>query len=238
MSNGAKQAGLAVKWGLERDVAAARTFQKNFVDAVCENASVEQFIHFPPAQYHVDILHLSPPCQSFSAMQTRRGEHAEENEVVILSVNELVKMIQPRIITMEEVPGLLFDRSIDFFALVIGTLTEHGYSVRWKVANFLDYGVPQARQRLILIAAASVKPTKSTPKLKKPPAPFRTNKCPSPQTQQPFTTIRPPNAPSNSQHHLLHDRQHPSIHHTPRSPRALPPPAPPVRRRPSASLPD
>lgn len=144
-------------------MAAARTFQKNFVDAVCENASVEQFIHFPPGQYHVDILHFSPPCQSFSAMQTRRGEHAEENEVVILSINELVKMIQPRIITMEEVPGLLYDRCIDFFALVIGTLTDYDYSVRWKIANLMDYGVPQARQRLILIAAASVEVNKSTP---------------------------------------------------------------------------
>lgn len=153
MSCGAKKAGLVVKWGLERDENAARTYQKNFVDAICELASVEQFVHFPPEEFRVDILHFSPPCQSFSPMQTRRGIDWEEKQVVILSIDELVKMVRPRIITMEEVPGLHFEKNIDFFATVVRTLISYGYSVRWKFMNMIHYGAPQSRRRLMLIAA-------------------------------------------------------------------------------------
>lgn len=152
VSSGAKQAGLKVVWGLERDDDAARSFNQNFPEAVCEVASVEQFIHFP-SDYRVDIMHISPPCPSFSPMQTRPGKDFEEKQVVILSVEELVKRIQPRIVTMEETFGLLFARNMDFFATVIRSLNDSGYSVRWKILNLSHYGAPQPRRRLIIIAA-------------------------------------------------------------------------------------
>lgn len=156
VSSGAKQAGLKVAWGLERDDDAARSFNQNFPDAVCEVASVEQFIHFPAADYRVDIMHISPPCPSFSPMQTRPGKDFEEKQVVILSVEELVKRIRPRIVTMEETFGLLFERNMDFFATVIRSLNDFGYSVRWKILNLSHYGAPHPRRRLIVIAARYV----------------------------------------------------------------------------------
>lgn len=153
VSSGAKQAGLKIAWGLERDNDAAQSFNQNFPEAVCEMCSVEQFIQFPAAEYHVDVMHISPPCPSFSPMQTRPGKDFEEKQVVILSVEELVKRIQPRIVTMEETFGLLFERNFDFFATVVRSLNDFGYSVRWKILNLRHYGAPQPRRRLIIIAA-------------------------------------------------------------------------------------
>ncbi len=153
VSCGAKQAGLKVIWGLERDVNAANNFHQNFPSAVCEVASVEQFINFSAAEYKVDIMHVSPPCPSFSPMQTIKGKDFEEKQVVILSLNELVKMIRPRIVTMEETFGLLFDRNTDFFATVVRTLNDYRYSVRWRILDLSHYGAPQARRRLIMVAA-------------------------------------------------------------------------------------
>ena len=156
MSCGAAMAGLLVRWGLDFNLDAMRTYQLNFKDATGECASVEHFLNadiYPPAQYRVDVLHMSPPCQSFSPAQTVKPEDFEDKQVVILAVNDLVKMIKPRIITMEETYGLLHEVNRDFFKSVVNSLTEQGYSVRWKVMNFMEYGVPQARRRVVLIAA-------------------------------------------------------------------------------------
>lgn len=87
-------------------------------------------------------------------MQTRRGSDWEEKQVAILSISELVKMLRPRMITMEETFGLHFEKNMDFFVTVVRTLNDYSYSVRWKIMNLMDHGVPQPRRRLILIAAA------------------------------------------------------------------------------------
>lgn len=154
MSSGAKQAGLSVKWGQDKDVPASRTYRKNFPGAICEVIPIDLFIHCDPEPYHVvDILHASPPCQSFSPLQTRPGPDAEEKQAPIFAMDDLIKKCRPRIITMEETFGLDFPENKLYLAMVVRTLTDNGYSVRWKIMNFLQYGAPQARNRLMLIAA-------------------------------------------------------------------------------------
>lgn len=161
MSSGAKQAGLAVKWGLDFDRQAIRTYQLNFEGASCENTSVDHFLNaaiFPPEQYHVDVLHVSPPCPPFSPAQSVKPEDYEDQQVVILAVNDLVKMVKPRIVTMEETFGLLHPVNRDFLNSVVNSLVDQGYSVRWKVMDFGEYGVPQKRRRLVLLASGYVQP--------------------------------------------------------------------------------
>ena len=168
MSCGAKLAGLTVKWGLDFDREAIRTFQLNFEGASCENTSVDHFLNadiFPPEQYHVDVLHMSPPCQSFSPAQAIKPEDFEDKQAVILAVNDLVKMVKPRIITMEETFGLLHPVNRKFFISVVNSLVDQGYSVRWKVMNFGQYGVPQNRRRLVLIASGYVVSSSHAPSM-------------------------------------------------------------------------
>ena len=158
-SCGAKLAGLHVKWGLDFNREAIRTYQLNFDDASCENASIEHFLNaniFSPDEYHVDVLHLSPPCQSFSPAQVNKPEDFEDKQAVILAVNDLVKMVKPRIVTMEETFGLLHPMNRRFFVSVVNSLIDQDYSVRWKVMNFAEYGVPQNRRRVVLIASGYV----------------------------------------------------------------------------------
>ena len=159
MSCGAKLAGLKVRWGLDFNREAIRTYQLNFDGASCENASIEQFLNaeiFAPTDYRVDIMHLSPPCQSFSPAQVVKPADFEDKQAVILAANELVKMVRPRVVTMEETFGLLHEANRGFFISIVSSLVDQGYSVRWKVMNFGEYGVPQDRRRAVLIASGYV----------------------------------------------------------------------------------
>ena len=159
MSCGAKLAGLQIKWGLDFNLEAVRTYQLNFDGASCENASVEHFLNaeiFAPADYRVDVMHLSPPCPSFSPAQVVKPKDYENKQAIILATGDLVKMIRPRIVTMEETFGLLHEPNRGFFTSVVSSLVDQDYSVRWKVMNFGEYGVPQDRRRLVVIASGYV----------------------------------------------------------------------------------
>jgi DNA (cytosine-5)-methyltransferase 1 len=104
----------------------------------------------------VDVLHMSPPCQPFSAAHTIPSEMQDEiNQAALLSVGHLLEKIRPRIATIEETEGLI-NRHVEWFSALINIFITLGYSVRWKVVRCQDYGVPQQRKRLFIIAAGLV----------------------------------------------------------------------------------
>ena len=157
MSCGAKQAGLRVVYGFDRNQHAIATYRMNYHDAIAYHASAEDFMSLTDNEsidegFKVDILHMSPPCQYFSPAHTVAGRDDEENQAAIFAIDTLLKKALPRIATLEETPGLK-SRFRDFFNRVLQMFTEHGYSVRYKVVNFADYGLPQARKRLMIVAA-------------------------------------------------------------------------------------
>ena len=115
------------------------------VDGFCGRSDGDRFI--------VDILHMSPPCQPFSPAHTVPSEIQDEiNQAALFSVWHLLQKIKPRIATIEETEGLV-NRHIDWFHALINIFICNGYSVRWKVVRCQDYGVPQQRKRLFIIAA-------------------------------------------------------------------------------------
>ncbi|KAI9739204.1 MAG: hypothetical protein M1834_007417 [Cirrosporium novae-zelandiae] len=156
-SRGALQAGLRVLWGFDFNIEAIRSFSLNFPDALCEHVPVDWFLAFEAAKYVVDILHLSPPCQPFSPAHTIASDHDESNEAALFAIGGLLDMTKPRIVTMEETAGLI-DRHPNFFHSVIREFVSHGYSVSWQRINCMLYGVPQARKRLVIVAAGWVPP--------------------------------------------------------------------------------
>lgn len=153
-SRGAYGAGLRVEWGFDHDPHAIATYYANFPHARCDGIAVNDFVTAINEEYKVDVLHLSPPCQTFSPAHTRPGPNDERNEASFLATEELIKKTRPRIVTLEETFGLT--RTLDnleWFNAMIYMFTKLGFSVRWKVFNLLDFGLPQPRRRLFLFAS-------------------------------------------------------------------------------------
>lgn len=102
----------------------------------------------------VDILHLSPPCQTFSPAHTREGQNDERNSASFFALEELLKTTKPRVVTVEETFGLTRTvENMPYFRSMIQTFTRLGFSVRWNVFNLRDFGLPQPRKRLFIIAS-------------------------------------------------------------------------------------
>lgn len=105
----------------------------------------------------VDLVVGGPPCQGFSTAGRRR-EGDERNNLVHSYLN-LVELVQPRAILFENVRGFTMkfkahaQEGVAYSQLVIQKLRDLGYAdARGELIDMSDYGVPQRRQRFIVIA--------------------------------------------------------------------------------------
>ncbi|MCJ1310311.1 hypothetical protein MMC25_003973 [Agyrium rufum] len=155
VSRGAVMAGLHVAWGFDNNPKACSTWAMNFPYAKMHCKSVDEFVARPVSNLDkVDILHLSPPCQPFSPAHTHEGRNDEANTAASLCIGPMLERCRPRIVTLENTFGMTrYVKHQDWYNALISQFTSVGYSIRWGVINFADYGLPQSRKRLIIIAA-------------------------------------------------------------------------------------
>lgn len=99
----------------------------------------------------VKILVGCAPCQPFSSHQKDKQNRSKHKDWKLLyQFGRLVKEVKPHIVSMENVPELEKEKVfLDF----VKTLKDERYIVNYKVVNVADYGVPQRRKRLILLAS-------------------------------------------------------------------------------------
>ena len=149
VSIGAREAGLHLAWALDKDGDAVDTYNENHGRFICGRISAQVFLASSLANKYkalkVDILHLSPPCQGFSRAARDRARNEAEDSECMTYVRGIVEQVKPRIVTFEEVRGILSRHHHLFQAMVQG-LTITGYSVRWRVLESADYGVLQRRK--------------------------------------------------------------------------------------------
>jgi len=106
------------------------------------------------------LLHGSPPCQGFCAANTSGGSNDWQNKQCTLDFLEAVEYIQPPFVSMENVPGLAMKRKIDgaklnknYLQQVMGRLISCGYDGSFTMTSTKNFGDPQDRKRLVLLAA-------------------------------------------------------------------------------------
>jgi len=92
------------------------------------------------------------PCQdvSLARMGKRDGLRGRQSGL-FHEFARLVGECRPRVVVIENVPGLLSSHEGRDFGTVIGTLAELGYSVGWRTLNSKYFGVPQSRSRVFIV---------------------------------------------------------------------------------------
>jgi len=162
---GFARAGWAPLLSVDNWEVAARTHAHNFpnipflgADLGHRNA-VEQVIEKIP-RGDVGIVVGGPPCQGFSIFGTRRfsktagyDPHSDPRNRLVFAFVDIVRKLKPRWVVMENVPGIAnLDRGY-FLRVVLEDLAEAGYpNAEARILNAADYGVPQLRKRLVVLA--------------------------------------------------------------------------------------
>ncbi|EAD7001100.1 DNA (cytosine-5-)-methyltransferase [Listeria monocytogenes] len=98
----------------------------------------------------VDIICGGFPCQSFSIAGKRLG-FEETRGTLFFEIARAAKQIQPRLLFLENVKGLLSHNKGETFATILTALHELGYDAEWRVLNSKNHGVPQNRERVFII---------------------------------------------------------------------------------------
>ncbi len=156
---GLKQAGFRVIGAVENSELAVKTYNRNHREVYVWHKdirkltvkTVKEKFKLKPGQ--LDLLAGCPPCQGFSTiprLNGRRRPRDKRNDLVF-EFMRFVRVLRPRAIMMENVPGLAKNRRI---RKVYGDLRRLGYQPSGRILNAADYGVPQRRRRFILIAGS------------------------------------------------------------------------------------
>ncbi|MEN8446016.1 MAG: DNA cytosine methyltransferase [Cyanobacteria bacterium J06555_13] len=100
---------------------------------------------------NLDLLTGCPPCQGFSTLRTKRRDKlgSDPRNELIIEILRLARSMRPRAVIVENVPGLVNDIRFSKFR---DGLENSGYKSEYKVLNASDFGVPQRRKRLVLVA--------------------------------------------------------------------------------------
>lgn len=101
----------------------------------------------------IDILTGGFPCQSFSiiAQNPKRLGVKDERGMLFFEMCRILKEKQPRAFIAENVKGILSANKREAFPLIISEFEKAGYNVTYQLINAAQYGVPQRRERVIIV---------------------------------------------------------------------------------------
>lgn len=167
MDIGIRQAGFSVLSCIELDKNCCKTLRENIAREKNKTVVYEGDIKaFSPEQLlddlsckpgEVDLLFGGPPCQAFSQIGKQKSL-LDERGLLLFQMIRYAKVIRPLAIMTEQVKGLLNAKDLSgkrggVFEQFIIKLEELGYVPKWRVMVAADYGVPQLRERVFIVAA-------------------------------------------------------------------------------------
>ena len=103
------------------------------------------------------LLAGCPPCQGFSRLTRLNGKREinDPRNDLVLDYLEFAKRLRPKVVMLENVPGLEHDTR---FTRLIEGLQNLGYDVNHRILDAANFGVPQRRRRLVLIGSRVIDP--------------------------------------------------------------------------------
>lgn len=138
----------------EWDQFAQKTYSENFGSIPEINGDITKIDEksIPP----FDVCLAGFPCQAFSLAGQRKGFEDDykgrSRGTLFFDVVRICDYHKPKVIFCENVKGLTIHDKGRTFKIIVGALEEIGYKVHYKVLNSKDFGVPQNRERIYIVA--------------------------------------------------------------------------------------
>ncbi len=134
-------------YSAEIDAHAIEMYKVNFGDN--SEQDIREII--PENLPDFDILCAGFPCQAFSICGKQKGFQDATRGTLFFDILRIVRAKLPKIIVLENVQHLEKHDKGNTLFVIVKTLNELGYSVSYKVLNARDYGVPQNRERIVIV---------------------------------------------------------------------------------------
>lgn len=99
-----------------------------------------------------EILCAGFPCQPFSISGKQKG-FEDTRGTLFFDICRILSKKQPQVVFLENVKHLIHHDHGNTLRVIISHLEQLGYQVSWKIFNALDFGVPQNRERIIIIGS-------------------------------------------------------------------------------------
>lgn len=174
---GLEQAGINLLLACELDKASRKTIETNntkvgLIGDILDYSVTQILEHAAASAHQIDVVCGGPPCQAFSTAGKRQGFQDERGNVFLKFI-DVIKQIKPRYAVIENVRGLLSSRmNIDVedsyyekygrhigevpgsaLHYIVTQLEDAGYDVSFNLYNSANFGVPQKRERVVIIAS-------------------------------------------------------------------------------------
>lgn len=141
-------AGFNIVWANDFDKWACQTYRANVNDKIVEGDITQLKSTIPDH----DVLIGGFPCQPFSTLGKLKGFEDENRGNMFFEIMDIVKKHDTKVIVLENVKNLTTHDHGNTFSTIKRLLDEAGYEVNYKVLNSQDYGVPQRRNRVFIVA--------------------------------------------------------------------------------------
>jgi len=154
LTHGLKKAGIKVRAGIDLDKSCKYAYETNnkakFIGEDISKINGDDLAEFWK-QDEIKILVGCAPCQPFSSHSNKiKGKESGDKWNLLNEFLRIIEETNPSIISMENVPNL---SNKDVFTNFVNKLQKSGYHVSFKNVFCPDYGIPQKRRRLVLLAS-------------------------------------------------------------------------------------
>lgn len=148
MDKGFQDAGFNIVWANDFDKDAVNTYKKNFG----EHIVLGDITKIPSSEIpdDIDVVIGGFPCQGFSVNNTKRNMEDKRN-FLYKELLRIVRDKKPKVFVAENVKGLLSMEKGKVIEMIKSDFEELGYKVDYKLLLAAEYGVPELRERVIII---------------------------------------------------------------------------------------
>jgi DNA (cytosine-5)-methyltransferase 1 len=155
LSIGALNAGIKIPYAVENDLASAKTFKRNHPETEVINKDIREI---DPKKLNIKnpfIIFGGPPCQGFSTSNRQTRTLDNKNNSLFEEFVRFVRELSPEWFLFENVEGIVSFNKGKTLRLITQSFEELGYKVVSEVLTASDYGVPQNRNRFIMVGNKS-----------------------------------------------------------------------------------